>query len=146
MYLKTSKISGFRNIFFQKCSITLWRLKRVKSITGQKQVNHTICTVFFITVRAVISRTAQIKNLRKGYRMSVVRLAQNPSDTGFRQICPTLLTYCNKENRTNRVVSLLLEKLSKLLGFLSKVSNLAQIRNYSNWIPYNIFKKNCENV
>jgi hypothetical protein len=34
------------------------------------------------------NRTAQIKNLRKGYRMSVVRLAQNPSDTGFGQICP----------------------------------------------------------
>jgi hypothetical protein len=30
-------------------------LKRVKAITGQKQGNHTIRTVFFITVRTVLT-------------------------------------------------------------------------------------------
>jgi hypothetical protein len=58
--------------------VTVQSLKRVNAITGQKQGNHTINTVFFITVRAVM----------------------------------TLLTYCNEENRTNRVVSLLLARNS----------------------------------
>jgi hypothetical protein len=57
---------------------TVQSLKRVKAITGQKQGDHTIHTVFFITVRTVM----------------------------------TLLIYCNEENRTNRVVSLLLARNS----------------------------------
>jgi hypothetical protein len=36
----------------------------------------------------MITRTAQIKNLRKGYRMTVVRPAQNPSETVLGLICP----------------------------------------------------------
>ncbi len=60
--------------------VTFWIIfiYRAESKTGQKQGNHTIHTVLFITVRAVM----------------------------------TLLTYCNEENRTNRVVSLLLARNS----------------------------------
>ncbi len=62
----------------RKFKYTVESLKRVKAITGQKQGNHTIHTVFFITVRTVM----------------------------------TLLTYCNEESLTNRVVSLLLARNS----------------------------------
>jgi hypothetical protein len=68
-------MKGTKKIYQKKKYIyTVQSLKRVKAITGQKQGNNTIHTVFFIRVRTVM----------------------------------TLLTYCNEENHTNRVVSLLL--------------------------------------
>ncbi len=55
---------------------TVQSLKRVKAITSQKQGNHTIRTVFFITVSKLCHYSS----------------------------------YRNEENRTNRVVSLLLAR------------------------------------